>query len=132
MLRQAKEYGFSDKQLVMYKKIVECATGRYLAPEEVFSEPVVAFHSTKQFQDAGLRVVDNTEEEILEGAEEMIAMTTPGASIRTKEHERMLAWYRSLQPDWSVAGLSDSRPAICALETLWSMRSAAVVGGDLR
>ena len=119
-------------QRVMYKRVEECATGRILSPEELFSEPVVTFHSTRSFRQSGLRVVDNTGEEILAGAEEMIAMTTSGASVWTEEQERLLSWYRSLQPDWSVAGLSDSRPAIGTLETLWSMRSTAVLGGERR
>ncbi len=65
-------------ELVMFKDYAESATGAPLALADPRRAAAMALFRTEAFDEAGLRLVDNTADELAEFGREMVALTTDG------------------------------------------------------
>lgn len=110
--------GSRANQIVLYKKVRERATGRILSARETFSFPVIEYRSTEEFDQAGLEVIDNTEEEIAAALEEMIQRFILLKEPVGPEHQSLYDRFKSLLPKESVVYQTPSRPALSYLQRL--------------
>ena len=110
--------GHRPNQRVIYKKLKD-RSGRILLPEETFSLPIVAFHTSEQFADAGLTHIDNDESALLAGLEEMLDEHVRGKFSEISPADRaLLDRFRSLLPPDAVAARSPARPTLSYLRAL--------------
>lgn len=110
--------GFRANSRVIYKKLRDVRSSRILGASETFAQPIVAYEEDR-FARTGLAHIDNTEEEIAAGFEEMVALFLRGVPLQETEEDRLLlARFRGLLPAMCVARCSPARPTLHYLRTL--------------
>lgn len=110
--------GWCSNQVIIYKKLRDRRNGRVLSAKETFSVPTVTYSDTIHFQNAGFEWIDNTETEIMQATEEMIARYILGQEIVQADDWPLYDRFRSLLPPQSVAYQSPTRPALSYLRSL--------------
>jgi len=68
-----------DRTLITYKKVFAMNLGRELQLREIMNEPTLCHrHTDAEYQEAGFRIIENTENEILEAVIEMFNLLNNG------------------------------------------------------
>jgi putative glycosyltransferase (TIGR04372 family) len=109
--------GYRENQVVVNKAARWVSTGAMLRPEELFSRPVVEFSDTREFEEAGIELIDNSEVEIADALEEMVRRFVSRDFAETP-YNGAYEWFRTLLPHDSVAYVTSAKPAISYLESL--------------
>jgi putative glycosyltransferase (TIGR04372 family) len=110
--------GYRDNQRVLFKRVRDAASGRVLSAAETFDFPVVSYTQSREneFATAGLELVDNTDHELLDAAEEMLQEYILG---NTQEIDQGLEdRFRAITPEKSVVRISPCRPSQSYLRNL--------------
>ena len=110
--------GYRDNQRVLFKRVREVASGRILSAAETFSFPVVSYTQSREneFATHGLELIDNTEDQLLDAAEEMLQEYVLGnpQPIDQELEDR----FRAITPEKSVVRNSPCRPSQSYLRDL--------------
>ena len=120
--------GYRENQVVLNKGARWVNTGEMLRPQELFSMPVVGFSDTREFEKAGIELVDNSAVEIADVLEEMVRRFISKDFAETP-YNGVYRWFRTLLPHDSVAYVTPAKPAISYLESLRRGANLEAVAG---
>ncbi|MBN8555166.1 MAG: TIGR04372 family glycosyltransferase [Deltaproteobacteria bacterium] len=115
--------GFIENQITLFKSAYWKASGKKLSPQELFSFPVVEFSNSVQFERAGIKLIDNTEEEILSAFDQCSTEFMKKQPSQNPLYSKLLDEFYRLQPANSFAKKSPSRPAFFQLENMLKLDS---------
>ncbi len=88
--------GFCPRDLCIPKLIRSSADTRMLTSAEILSSPAANFRMSRLYRSAGLELIDCSEEEILDLAEEMLEGLEGGQNYRSEEIVRLRARFRRM------------------------------------
>ena len=87
---------YSD--LAIPKKIWKTSENRYLSFKEILNSEVVGYGESAAYEQAGLEVIENTEEEILDVTKEMFMKVFNNGYDYTDDDKKIRDQFRSLYP----------------------------------
>lgn len=80
---------FYPEHLIIFKKVLNIQSMKYLNFEEIMSDPLYCFHDTdKDYTKAGIKIVENDPEEILEAMREIFKLIRDGFPSYTIEQKK--------------------------------------------
>ncbi|MEO5354225.1 MAG: TIGR04372 family glycosyltransferase [Magnetococcus sp. XQGC-1] len=97
----------TGKDLIVHKKYFSEQLGRLLTYEEAITSPVVSFTATHLFEQSGIRLLENSSEEILRATWEMDT-TLDGTYPHMQEAEQMQRHIKSIEEKAHVLSMSRS------------------------